>query len=79
MIHKLSVKFQPFSGVAVLKSVELPQCISGHEPQAVSPLFYQYFLVKEGTAESREVNQIDCTSKGTTLRNAGAFFFFYVL
>lgn len=53
MIHKLSVKFQPFSGVAVLKSVELPQCKSGHKPQAASPLFCQYFLVEEGAVESR--------------------------
>lgn len=55
MIHKLSIKFQPFSGVAVLKSVELPQCKSGCKPQAASPLFYQYFLVEEGAVESREV------------------------
>ena len=40
VIHKLSVKFQPFAGVAVLKSVELPQCKSGRKPQAASPLFY---------------------------------------
>lgn len=55
VIHKLSIKFQPFSGVAVLKSVELPQCKSGCKPQAASPLFYQYFLVEEGAVESREV------------------------
>lgn len=55
MIHKLSVKFQAFSGVAVLKSVELPQCKSGCKSQAASSLFYQYVLVvEEGAVENRE-------------------------
>lgn len=54
MIHELSIKFQRYSGVAVLKSVELPQCISGQRPQAARPLFYRYELVEEGAVQSRE-------------------------